>query len=178
MALPSRPGITGAHQAERWRRWLKGEPILEICRALGAYRSTVSATPERYGGFTPPVRKRAPCARTRTEREEIFRGLSAGHSMREIARALGRSPSTISREIGCNGGAHCYRATRVDELAWERSRRPKSCRLAQHGTLRYLVATNLVLDWSPDQIAGWLKRSYPDDETLYVSSADAYIRQP
>ena len=102
------------------------------------------------------------------DREEISRGLSAVHSLRQIAKALQSSPSTISREVAHNGGTQRYRAAEADKAAWARARRPKVCRLAQHGKLRRTVTNKLGLDWSPEQISGWLKCAYPDHETLRV----------
>lgn len=174
MAQNSRIGLTEPQKADLWRRWRQGESINEISRALGTTRKPIAGTLERYGGFPPQPRRRPETALTLREREEISRGLSAGCSMREIARELKRSPSTISREIGRNGGGLSYRATQADQAAWARSRRPKLCRLAGNGKLRRLVANKLVLDWSPEQISGWLKRAYPDDETLHVSQETIY----
>ena len=128
----------------------------------------------REGGFAPPLRRRAPQAVSLAEREEISRGLSAGHSLRQIAKALQRAPSTLSREVARNGGRRRYRATEADKAAWARARRPKVCRLAQHGKLRRTVANKLAQDWSPEQIAGWLKCTYPDDETRRVSHETIY----
>jgi IS30 family transposase len=128
----------------------------------------------REGGFAPPLRRRAPQAVSLAEREEISRGLSAGHSLRQIAKRLKRAPSTISREIARNGGRQRYRATEADKAAWVRARRPKACWLAQQGKLRRMVAHKLAQDWSPEQIAGWLKCMYPDDETRRVSHETIY----
>jgi IS30 family transposase len=108
------------------------------------------------------------------EREEISRGIVAGQSVRAMARALGRSASTVSREIGRNGGSRRYRAEAADQRAWKRALRPKPCKLAVHGQLRQAVATKLDLKWSPEQIAGWLKRAYPEDETRRVSHETIY----
>jgi IS30 family transposase len=94
--------------------------------------------------------------------------------MRQIARALQRPPSTISREIARNDGPRRYRATQADKMAWERSGRPKLCLLAQNAKVRRIVANKLALDWSPQQISGWLKYAYPDDETLHVSHETIY----
>ena len=174
MAQPSRLGMTEVQKSELWRRWRKGESIHEISRALGRRRFTIRSTLKRQGGFTPPVRKRSPDALSLAEREEISRGLSAGQSMRQIAIALQRSPSTISREIARNDGRRGYRAAQADKAAWERSHRPKVCLLAKNGKLRRLVANKLALDWSPEQISGWLRRAYPDDETLNVSHETIY----
>jgi len=170
----TRSGITGIQKSELWRRWRKGESIHDISRALGEYRSSIRHVLRCQGGFTPPVRRRSPSALTLAEREEISRGLSAGHSMRQIASALHRSPSTISREIARNEGRRRYRATHADKAAWLRSHRPKVCLLAQNGKLRRMVANKLALDWSPEQISGWLRRIYPDDGALHVSHETIY----
>jgi IS30 family transposase len=166
--------MTEVQKSALWQHWRKGESIIDISRALAADRKSVFRVLRRYGGVTPPLRKRSPHALTLAEREEISRGLSAGHSLRQIAKALQRSPSTISREIARNGGRQRYRATQADKAAWERSRRPKVCRLAQHGKLRRSVANKLALEWSPEQISGWLKCAYPDDEILRVSLETIY----
>jgi IS30 family transposase len=108
------------------------------------------------------------------EREEISRGVVVGHSVRSIAATLDRSPSTVSREISRNGGRGCYRATDADQAAWDRAHRPKRCRLAQNRALARLVASKLQREWSPQQIAGWLKCRYPDDENHRVSHETIY----
>jgi IS30 family transposase len=166
--------MTDVQKSGLWQRWRSGESIIEISRALAADRKAVFRILSRHGGFTPLLRKRSPHALTLAEREEISRGLSAGHSLRQIANALQRSPSTISREVARNGGRQHYRATEADKAAWTRARRPKVCRLAQHGKLRRTVANKLALDWSPEQVSGWLKCAYPDDETLRVSHETIY----
>ena len=125
MAQPGRLGMTDFQKGELWQRWRKGESITDISRALGTFRTSISYVLRLHGGFAPPLRKRSPDALTLAEREEISRGLSAGHSLRQIAEALQRSPSTISREVARNGGRQRYRATQADKAAWERSRRPR-----------------------------------------------------
>ena len=174
MAQSGRLGMTDVQKGELWQRWRNGESITDISHAIGSFRTSVSYVLRRHGGFAPPLRTRSPHALTLAEREEISRGLSAEQSLRQIAKVLQRSPSTISREIARNGGKQHYRATQADQAAWERSRRPKACRLAQHGKLRRSVANKLTLDWSPEQISGWLKCKYPDDETLRVSHETIY----
>lgn len=174
MAQPGKQGMSEAQKAELWRRRRHGESINDISRAIGKYRTSVFGILKVRGGFPPPLRRRASSALTLAEREEISRGIAAGHSMREIARTLQRSTSTISREIARNDGRCRYRATQADKLAWERSRRPKLCLLAQNGKLRRLVTNKLALDWSPEQISGWLRLAYPDDETLQVSHETIY----
>jgi len=166
--------MTEIQKDELWHRWRKGESLSDIGRALGKFPASVFGVLRLHGGFSPPVRKRSVSALTLTEREDISRGLSAGYSMRQIARDLNRSPSTISREIGRNGGSQRYRASQADEQAWDRARRPKLCRLALNGQLRRIVARRLAWDWSPEQISGWLKRTYPDDERLHVSHETIY----
>ena len=108
------------------------------------------------------------------EREEISRGLVAGLSFQAIAQSLDRAPSTISREVNRNGGIRRYRASDADQAAWDRARRPKTCKLVQNRDLALIVAIKLKKLWSPRQIAGWLKRSYPDDENLHVSHETIY----
>ncbi|RQR48563.1 IS30 family transposase [Burkholderia sp. Bp9126] len=105
----------------------------------------------------PTVRKRSARVLTLAEREEISRGIHAGVSIRQIAVSLGRSPSTISREIARHGGLSRYRATSADARAWELAKRPKPCRLAVNGKLRRFVARRLQLNWAPQQTPGWLK---------------------
>ena len=126
------------------------------------------------GGIAPPACRRAAVALTLGEREEISRGIAAGRSMRAIAARLGRAPSTISREIGRHGGSSAYRASEADAGAWQRARRPKRCRLARHPRLRWRVAQKLALQWSPEQISGWLKQQFPDDEHMQVSHEAIY----
>jgi IS30 family transposase len=108
------------------------------------------------------------------EREEISRGISAGDSIRQIALGIGRAPSTVSREISRHGGPNKYRATIADSVAWNRALRPKLCRLAAHDKLRQIVAEQLSLDWSPEQISGWLRVQFPNDETMRISHETIY----
>jgi IS30 family transposase len=108
------------------------------------------------------------------EREEISRGIIEGRSVRALARVLGRSASTVSREIGRNGGSGRYRAEAADKRAWKRALRPKPCKLAVNGQLRQAVATKLAMNWSPEQIAGWLKRTSPGNEARHVSHETIY----
>jgi IS30 family transposase len=109
-----------------------------------------------------------------SEREEISRGIAAGASIRQIAARASRSPSTVSREIARHGGRHCYRAAEADAEAWGQARRPKPCRLAIHPRLQRIVANKLSLEWSPEQVAGWLKLEFPDDESMRISHETIY----
>ena len=170
----SRRGFTLAELAEVWNRRERGEFSKVIARLLGRESSSVYAVLSRHGGIRPRARRRAPQALTLVEREEISRGLAARRSMRTIARSLGRNPSTVSREISRNGGYDNYRASEADEQAWERARRPKPCRLTRCPQLRQRVEEKLIKDWSPEQIAGWLKRTWPEDESLRVSHETIY----
>lgn len=174
MARVGRPGMTDVQKDEVWRRWRHGESLSDIGRAVGKFPASIFGLLRLYGGVTPPTRHRAARVLTLAEREEISRGLAAGSSLRQIARRLNRAPSTISREVSRNTNPQGYRANRADEIAWDRARRPKRCRLALNERLKCLVASKLALDWSPEQIAGWLKRTYLDDKSLQVSHETIY----
>lgn len=166
--------VSKAEREQIWTRWLGGEPIRAIGRALERHCTTVHAIIVKAGGLAPPTRKRAARSLRLAEREEISRGLSQGLSMRQIGLILGRAPSSVSREIRRNGGRDGYRAVQADERAWARAERPKACLLARHGVLRQLVANKLAHHWSPQQISGWLARRYPDDESMRVSHETIY----
>lgn len=173
--VTSRIWFTAAQKVELWERWKQGQSISAISRALERRNKTgVQRIVALHGGIAPLPRRRAGVALRLEEREEISRGIAAGRSIRGIARLLGRAPSTICREVERNGGLRSYRATRADKLAWERALRPKRCRLACHGRLRWRVAQKLALEWSPQQIAGWLKRQYPDDPSMQISHEAIY----
>ena len=158
-----------------WDRWQRGESLSPIGRAFGKESSSIHFQISPYGGVRPAPRRRSRLALTLLERETISRGIVARQSARSMAKQLGRSPSTVSREIKRNGGCGRYRATQADEQAWRYARRPKRCKLAAHPWLRQTVATKLKLNWSPEQIAGWLKRAHRGDrsqvshETIYRS---------
>src|SRR5690606_10588487 len=126
------------------------------------------------GGIQPVPRCRSRLALTFAEREEISRGLIAGHSIRSIAMRLKRSPSTISREVNRNGGPPDYRASQAEQAAWGPALRPKTCKLADNRALAHLVAEKLQLQWSPEQIAGWLKCAYPGNREHQVSHETIY----
>ena len=125
-------------------------------------------------GIRPAPRRRSRLALTLSEREEILRGTAGARSMRSISRLLGRAPSTVSREIKRNGGYDRYRAAAADENAWRRGRRPKGRKLTNNRWLRRTVARKLESDWSPEQIAGWLKRTYPGEPDNQVSHETIY----
>jgi len=152
-------GFTAAEKTELWDRWKRGESLKAIGRAFGKPSSSIYFLVAPQGGIRPAQRRRSRLALTLAEREVICRGVTAHQSTRSIARLLGRAPSTVSREMSRNGGCDRYRAALADENAWARSRRPKCCKLANNPRLRQAVAGKLRLDWSPEQIAGWLKRT-------------------
>lgn len=156
-----------------WVRLKSGQAAKGVARQLGLPSSTLRAYLVRCGGVQPAPRRRR-CGRLSLEdREEISRGLAAGRSLRAIAAGMGRAPSTISREVAGNGGRG-YRATRSDRLAWERATRPKPCKLAANVALAGIVEAKLRRRWSPEQIAGWLKLTYPDDPEMQVSHESIY----
>ena len=173
-AMRKRRWFTAPEVVEIWNLWQEGKSTKEIGRVLDRGGSAIHRQLAVYGGIRPEPRCRSPRALTLVEREEISRGIAAKDSMRSIAVRLGRSPSTVSREISRNGGYDNYRAAEADERSWERARRPKRCQIARSPRLRELVEEKLRQVWSPEQIAGWLKRTYPDNESLHVSHETIY----
>ena len=167
-------GYSAAEKTEMWDRWQRGESLKAIGRAFGKASSSVYFQVAPYGGIRPAPRRRSRLALTPREREEISRGIAAHESVRSIAKLLGRSPSTVSREISRNGGYERYSAPTADDAAWARTRRPKRCKLASSPRLRRAVARKLRLQWSPEQIAGWLKSTFPGDQTQHVSHETIY----
>jgi IS30 family transposase len=174
MKYPTRIYYTETDKALMWDRCQKGESLNSIARHFGRSHSSIQGILARTGGIRPPQRQRSGRALTLAEREEISRGVVAGQSLRSIAALLGRANSTVSREIRRNGGRRNYRANKADQAAWDRAHRPKTCKLVQNRALAGLVAKKLQLEWSPRQIAGWLKRTYPDDENYQVSHETIY----
>ncbi len=169
-----RVGFTAVQSGELWDRWQRGEGLTSIGRALGKPSSCIFSHIRPSGGIRPRVRRRSRLALRLAEREEISRGVVAERSIRSIASALGRAPSTVSREISRNGGYRRYRAVVADKRAWKEALRPKICKLAMHRCLRQVVERKLECDWAPEQIGGWLKRRYPDNEAYQVSHETIY----
>ncbi len=165
---------TEAQKAEMWDRWQNGESMHDIARSFDRYHGSIRGILTANGGYRPHPRKRSPLALTLAERETISRGLASRESIRSIAGQLGRSPSTISREIMRNGGYASYRAHEADQSAWERAKRPKPCKLYGKFGLIKAISEKLQCQWSPEQIAGWLKRQYPDNERYHVSHETIY----
>ena len=170
----SRIYFTSKQKSEIWDRWQRGESMSSIGRLFDRDSSSIYPLLSRTGGIRPPVRKRSRLALTLSEREEISRGIVAERSIRSMAAFLGRSPSPVSREVHRNGGYDQYRAAVADERAWDRTLRPKRCKMAGSPWLRRAVSSKLRLNWSPEQIAGWLKRLHPEDEAYYVSHETIY----
>jgi IS30 family transposase len=174
MAYRTRIYYTDDQKAEMWDRWQRGESLHTIAQLFDRGHSSIQRILAETGGIRPPERRRSRLALTLAEREQISRGIVAGFSIRSIASALGRAPSTVSREIQRNGGHRRYRASQADQAAWERAKRPKPCKLAINRALARLVAKKLQQLWSPEQIAGWLKCTYPVDESYQVSHETIY----
>ena len=161
-------------KSQMWDRWQKGESLHSIARLFDRGHSSISRIISITGGIRPPKRKRSHLSLSLSEREDISRSIATGSSMRMIAKQLGRSPSTISREINRNGGYDRYRAANAEQAAWDRALRPKLCKLAGNKQLTRLVVKKLQSQWSPQQVAGWLKREHPDNEAYHVSHETIY----
>jgi IS30 family transposase len=174
--MKRRPRIyyTESQKALMWERWQKGDSLQQIAQMFDRNHSSVQRILAESGGIRPAQRRRSRLALTLAEREEISRAVVAGQSIRSIAKTLGRAPSTVSREIKRNGGQECYRASQADQAAWDQASRPKTCKLVENRALAHAVAGRLQMQWSPEQIAGWLKRTYPGDESFQVSHETIY----
>nr|WP_305071812.1 IS30 family transposase [Providencia sp. M-8] len=165
---------TPEQKAIIWDRYKQGDSLHEIARMFDRYHSSIMPTIYQTGGFRPPVRKRHKLSLSLDEREEISRGLAEKCSIREIAKKISRAPSTVSREIRRHGGLTNYRAAKADKKAWDNALRPKACKLSQNPTLCKIIAEKMHRGWSPEQIAGWLKRNYPDAQEMNVSHETIY----
>lgn len=174
MKYRTRMYYSASQGAEIWDRWQRGESMSSIGRVFDRQSSSVFSVISPTGGIRPPDRKRGRLTLSLAEREEISRGLITNQSLRSIARQLGRSPSTISREVRRNGGQAAYRATTSDQHAWDRALRPKPCKLACYPSLARTVSAKLRRKWSPEQIAGWLKRTFPGEADKQVSHETIY----
>ena len=174
--MKQRPRIyyTESQRALMWDRWQKGESLQKIALLFDRNHSSIQGILAQSGGIRPRQRCRSRLALSLAEREEISRGMVAERSIRSIAASLRRAPSTVSREIQRNEGSQGYRANQADQAAWDRARRPKRCKLALHPALAQRVAEKLRRHWSPEQVAGWLKRSHPEDTGCQVSHETIY----
>lgn len=174
MARTGRPGISAEQKNELWQRWKAGDTLSDIGRALGKHAGSIFGVLVAKGGIAPAIRIRRANALSVAEREEIARGLAVGSSIRQLARELGRAPSTICREVSRNGGARRYRPSLAEERASMRALRPKPCRLASYPELCALVADRLENRWSPQQVSGWLKATHPGRREMQLSHETIY----
>jgi len=176
LKMKQRPRIyySEAQKAMMWDRWERGESLHDIAALFDRGHSSIRRILSESGGIRPGQRERSRLALSLSEREEISREVVAGRSMRWIAASLGRAPSSVSREIRRNGGRQDYRAGQADQAAWDKAHRPKSCKLVSNRALARIVAQKLKMLWSPEQIAGWLKSAYPQDESYQVSQETIY----
>jgi IS30 family transposase len=163
-----------SQKALMWERWKEGWTLQQIAQLFNRAHTSVQGILSRTGGIRPPPRNRSASALTLIEREEISRAVVERQSIRSIAARLGRAPSTVSREIKRNGGKSDYRAAEADSAAWGRALRPKQCKLAENRALARIVADKLRRMWSPEQIAGWLKLTYPCDANQHLSHETIY----
>jgi len=174
MRFKRRFKLSEQQRNDMWRRWKAGQSLHEIGRVFGKDHVSIQFMLAQHGGIAPAVRRRSRLTLTLAERENISRGIACGSSIRQIAKGLQRAVSTVSREVARHGGRPLYRATDADQQAWESALRPKRCLLAIHVNLQEIVAGKLILDWSPEQISGWLKTQYPEDEKMRVSHETIY----
>ena len=174
MKYRTRIYYTESQKALMWERWKEGWTLHQIGHLFDRAHTSVHKILAETGGFRPPQRRRNAKALTLAEREEVSRFLAEGWSLRWIASKLGRAPSTISREMARNGGRDTYRAVQAEDAAWDRARRSKPCKLVENRSLAKIVSDKLRLLWSPEQIAGWLKHTYPSDQSLHVSHETIY----
>ena len=174
MTRRKRSRLSAAQKTEIWKRWKVGQSLHEIGRVFDKPHTTIHQFLLPSGGIIPAARRRSRLALTLAEREDISRGIASGSSIREIARRMERAASTVSREVRHHGGRPAYRAHDADCQAWVSALRPKRCLLAINRKLRDAVASKLILEWSPEQISGWLKTEYPKDERMRVSHETIY----
>jgi IS30 family transposase len=174
MTQGKRVKLSAMQRTDLWGRWKAGQSLHEIGRAFGKDHVSIQFMLAQHGGIVPAARRRSLVTLTLAEREDISRGIASGSSIREIAKGLQRAVSTVSREVARHGGRPLYRANEADHQAWESALRPKRCLLAIHVKMQEIVAGKLILDWSPEQISGWLKSQYPEDERMRVSHETIY----
>lgn len=174
MNYPKRIYYTAEQKSLMWDLYKQGESLHTIGRMFDRGHQSVRGILSRTGGIRPPEKTRSSRVLSLDEREEISRGIVSGDSVRAIAQQLNRSPSTISREIHRHGGHAQYRAAEADKAAWNNACRPKPCKLLTNKRLRLAVTKKLKATWSPEQIAGWLKRAYPKNKDFQVSHETIY----
>jgi IS30 family transposase len=174
--MKQRPRIyyTEPQKAQMWERWKAGDTLHQIGALFDRPHTSIHNILSRTGGIRPAPRSRSRLALTLADREEISRGVAANETITVIAARIGRAASTVSRELSRNGGSEGYRASEADTAAWDRAHRPKICKLVQNRALAQTVAEKIQMQWSPQQIAGWLKLTYPDDPACQVSHETIY----
>ena len=168
-------GLSEREQERVWELWGEGTSLRAVARKLSARPEYVRRYVTSTGGVKPAPRKRSKWCLSKREREEISRGLARGESCRAIAAVIGRTHTTVSREVNRNGGRERYRAHDADEAAWGRARRPKSSKLVVNSRLREVVEERLELEWSPEQISAWLARTYAGELAMQVSHETIYL---
>jgi IS30 family transposase len=166
--------FTDEEKVQIWDWHQDGVPVKRIARRLGRNNASLRKLVGETGGVRPRVRVISERHLSLVEREEISRGLAAGLSLRLISERLGRAPSTISREVNANGGRQRYRALPAERAARRRAKRPKAAKLARCKRLRAKVEAKLAEKWSPEEISGWLARTYPNNPEMYVSHETIY----
>src|SRR5215467_12410040 len=174
MSQVKRSRFSATQKTAIWQRWKTGQSLHEIGRVYGKPHNSIRKVLLPRGGISPGARRCSRLALTLAEREDIWRGIASSLSIREMARCLVRATSTVSREIARHGGGAAYRAHHADRQAWDSALRPKRCLLAMNRKLRDVVASTLIQDWSPEQISGWLKTRYPNNESMRVSHETIY----
>src|ERR1035437_6805593 len=174
MTQARRVKLSMTQRTDMWSRWKAGQSLHEIGRAFGKNHVSIHFMLPQHGGIVPAARRRSLVTLPLAEREDISRGIASGSSIRDIAKGLERATSTVSREVARQGGRPPYRVNEADHQAWESALRPKVCLLAIHVKLQEIVASKLILDWSPEQISGWLKNQYSNDESMRVSHETIY----
>ena len=172
---PRQGPLTETQIAEVWARRAAGEAATRIARHMGRYRTSVGQYFRATGGIRPRPRQKSRITLSLQEREEISRGLAAADPLRAIAMRIGRSPSTVSREVARNQGRQGYRAGKAEDAALARGRRPKPTKLGACPELRAEVVARLELNWSPQQISRFLKEEYPGDPSMQVSHETIYL---
>src|SRR6202165_5679703 len=171
MTQRRRVRLSAIQRTDMWSRWKAGQSLHEIGRVFGKDHVSIQFMLAQHGGIAPASRRRSPLTLTLGEREDISRGIACGSSIRAIAKGLQRAVSAVSREVARHGGRPQYRASEADQKAWVSALRPKRSLLSMHVKLQEIVAGKLILDWSPEQVSGWLKSQYPEDERMRVAHA-------
>ena len=146
MRQGKRSGLSANEKSDIRRRWKAGESLHEIGRAFDKPHLSIRCLLLPRGGIPPAARRRSPRVLTLAEREDLWRGIASGSSIRKIASGLDRAASPVSREVTRHGGRPAYRAPEADNQAGDSALRPKRCVLAVNRKLRDRVARKRILD--------------------------------